>query len=461
MAKATPKECFHVLTSKLKVYIMINVFFKLVKKWLNGCILLIKGLSKLERITLYVSILWVAIQIVLLFFYWDHPDGNDEKEYIKHAMDVVATGELYPSAMHVYDLFVHAPGWSNWLAVVYLLFETVRVQMVINLLVNVCILVEIFYISLRLFDKCTACIAVIIYCSLCSTWFVDLHMLSDHPSYFLSLTAFCITMSRRWYWVVVAGLIYALSYTIRPTVMAFLVGSVVLMWFMHRRWSHYVLLLVPYFLLLYGIGKYTESRIGIYLNTSSLGGFGMMHGWNEEATPWANMTVFEHKGNSAYIEDAEHMTFAEKDSIWKARAIAIFFGDPVRMLKLGPQRTFRYYSHDAWTQEDVVWVCDYERAIHSDNPQAELLKRHLRQSVFSLTYYVMIILFVLSLFYFWREVLSGKGALLVILGFSTSVTFFFPAEVRGHYAFLFTMVIWASYYLRMRLANKNRAGTGL
>ena len=421
----------------------------------------LKGLAKLERITLYVSIVWVTIQIVLLFIYWGHPDGNDEIRYIGHAMDVVATGELYPSAMHVYDLFIHAPGWSNWLAVVYLLFGTVRVQMVINLLMNIGILVEIFYISLRLFDRRTACFSVIIYCSLCSTWFVDLHLLSDHPSYFLFLTAFCLAMNRRWYWVVLAGLIYALSYTIRPTVMAFLVGSIVLMWFMHRRWNYYLLLLVPYFLLLYGIGKHTESRIGIYLNTSSLGGFGMMHGWNEETAPWADMTVFEHKGNSAYIENAEYLTFAEKDSIWKARAIDLFIDDPVRILKLGPQRTFRYYSHDAWPLEEVIWRNDYERAINSENPQTELLKRHLRQAAFSLTYYLMMILFILSLFRFWRGALSGRGALLVIWGLSTGVTFWFPAEVRGHYAFLFTMVIWASYYLRMRLAIKNRVGTDL
>jgi hypothetical protein len=236
--------------------------------------------------------------------------------------------------------------------------------------------------------------------------------------------------------------------------MAYVAGSVVLMWFMHRRWSHYALLLVPYFLLLYGIGKYTESRIGIYLNTSSLEGFGLMHGWNEEATPWANMGVFGHKGNSAYIEDAEHKTFAEKDSIWKARAIALFIDDPVRILKLGPQRSFRYFSHDAWTPEDVVWINDYNRAIHSTNPQAEILKRNLRQAAFSFTYYVMIILFVLSLFRYWREALTSKGALLVILALSTGGTFLFPAEVRSHYAFLFTIVIWASYYLRMRFAEE-------
>lgn len=406
----------------------------------------LKSLTKLERLTMGVAVAWVMIQVLMMLIYWNHPDEPDSHEYITHAMDVVSTGELYPSAMHVYDRFIHAPGWSNWLALVYMVFGTVRVQMVLNLLMSICILAEVYYIARELFDCRTSCFAVIIYCSLCSTWFVGLHLLSDHPSYFLFLTAFCLSLNKKWYWVSVAGIVYALSYTIRPTVMAYLAGSLFVMWFLHRRWSHYVLLLVPYFLLLYGIGKYTESRIGIYLNTSSLGGFGLMHGWNEEATPWANMGVFGHKGNSAYIENAEHKTFAEKDSIWRTRAISLFLKDPVRILKLGPQRTFRYYSHDTWPQEDVVWVHDYDRVVHSENPKAELLKRNLRQAAFSLTYYLMFILFVLSLFHHWREALSAKGALLVILLLSTGVTFLFPAEVRSHYAFLFAMVIWAAYY---------------
>lgn len=412
----------------------------------------LKSLTKLERAAVCVAVAWVVVQVVMLIVYWNHPDEPDSAEYIARAMDVVSTGELYPSAMHVYDRFIHAPGWCNWLALVYIVFGTVRVQMVINLLMSIGILAEIWYIARRLFDGSTACWAVILYCTLYSTWFVDLHLLSDHPSYFLFLTGFCLSMSRRWYRVVAAGIVYALSYTIRPTVMAFLVGSMVVMLFMRRRWSHYVLLLVPYFALLYGIGKQTEARTGIYLNTSSLGGFGLMHGMNEEATPWANMSVFGHKGNSAYIEDAEHKTFAEKDTIWKARAIQLFKDDLVRILKLGPQRTFRYYSHDTWTQEDVVWVHDFERARNSANPRMEIMKRNLRQAAFSLTYYLVILLFAYSLFRHWREAWSAKGSLLVILLLSTGVTFLFPAEVRSHYAFLFTMVIWGAYELSHRFS---------
>ncbi len=412
-----------------------------------------KKFNTLEKTTFIFFSTWVVLQIIFLIIYWNHIDVPDACEYIKHALEVCETHELYPSEMHLYDRFTHAPGFSNFLALLYAIFGTVRVNMIVNFFMSIAIIYEIFYLANKLFNKETACFAVILYTTLCSTWFVNLHILSDHPSYFLFLTGLCLSTSKKWYYVVLAGIFYALSYTIRPTVMAYIVGSIAIMLFYKRKLFYYLCLLVPYFLILYGIGKYYESKIGIFTNTSSLGGYGLMHSVNEETATYADTRVFDHKNNSAYIENEESFTFAQKDSIWKTRAIEIIKKDPVRLIKLAPLRLLRAFSHDAWSQEDVVWIHDYNNAIQSSNPQRALIMRHLRQGAYSLTYYLIIIVFILSIIKNWRDIFTIKGGLIVILFLKLCVNLISIAEVRGHYAFLFVMVIWAAYFIEQQYHN--------
>lgn len=410
----------------------------------------LKKMNALEKTAFIFFIIWVLLQIIFLFIYWNHTDVPDASEYIKHALEVCNTHELYPSKMHMYDRYTHAPGLVNFLALLNTVFGTVKVDMIINFLMSIAIIYEIFYLANKLFNKETAYFAVILYTTLCSTWFVNLHILSDHPSYFLFLTGLCLSTNKKWYYVLLASICYALSYTIRPTVMAFIVGSIIIMLFYKRKFYYYLCLVVPYLLILYGIGKYNESRIDIYTNTSSLGGFGLMHSVNEETSSYANMSVFNHKYNSAYIENAESYTFAEKDSIWKARSIELIKKDPIRLIKLAPLRLLRQYSHDAWTQEDIVWVHDYENAIKSDNPKLALTMRYFRQLIFSLSYYFIIFIFIISLIKNKRDIFTEKGGILIILLLEIGVALISIAEIRSHYAFLFVMAIWAAYYLHQR-----------
>ena len=401
--------------------------------------------DRLFSVAVIVAVLWCIVQIAILIIGWNHTLQPDSVEYTTNARFSYEHGVLYPSVYNLYDRFTHAPGLVNFLIVIYALFGTFKPVMIINLLMNLAILYEVYYVAMFFFNKKVAYISVILYCIIIVPLFVPLHILSDHPSYFLFLTGFCLSLQKKWYWIVLAGVCYALSYTIRPTVLAYLVPSLLFMVVYKRSYKYYLCLLVPYMGILYGIGKFFENEIGIYTNTSHISGYGMMHSANEKTWAGPDMSFDSDPENSGYIANADKFTFAEKDSIWKARAIQWVKNNPKRYLSLAPQRFFRSYALDYWSLQDVFEDNQYEKAIHSANPEVALRNLRLQQMMVSVPYYIILALFVFALVKKRKELFTSKGIILFISAFYMGTTFFFEAEHRTHYAFIFPLIIWAAY----------------
>lgn len=401
--------------------------------------------NKLQSLTFVVAVLWVIVQIVILVLGWNHRLSPDSVEFTANAKFSYEHEVLYPSIYNLYDRFTHAPGLVNFLIVVYAIFGTFKAAIILNLLMNVAILYEVYYVAKFFFNVKVAYVSVLLYCIIIVPLFVPLHILSDHPSYFLFLTGFCLSLQKKWYWVVLAGVCYALSYTIRPTVLAYLVASIVFLVVNKRSYRYHFYLLIPYIGLLYGIGKYFENEIGIYTNTSHISGYGMMHAANEKTWAGPDMSFDGDPQNSGYIANADKLTFAEKDSIWRTRAIQWIKDHPQQYLMLAPQRFFRSYALDYWSLQDAFEDNQYENAIHSSNPEKALRDLRLKQMMVSVPYYLVMMLFVVALIIHRKQVFSNKGVILIITALFTGTTFLFAAEHRSHYAFLFPMVIWAAF----------------
>lgn len=406
--------------------------------------------DKLAMAAGITACVWIIIQVVLIITAWDHFLAPDEKEYMRRALFAYNNNVIYPSVHNLNDMFTHAPGLVNLYMLIYAVFKSFKIMMLINLLMNIAILYEVYYIAKTFFSKNVGYVAVIIYCTIVSTWFVPLHYLSDHPSYFLFISGFCLTLQKKWYFIVLGAICYALSYTIRPTVLAYLMTSIIFMIANKRSWKYYVCLLVPYFGILYGIGKYFENEIGIYTNTSHITGFGMAHSANDETWAGPDMSFYQHPDNSAYIENSDKLNFAEKDSIWKERAIQWVIDNPERYAMLAPKRFFRSYALDDWSTNDIFTKDAYGQAIKSDNPQRALTFLRVKQFMISVPYYIMLLLFAYSLCVNRKEIFTRKGIILFITLFYTGTTFLLLAEHRSHYAFIFPMIIWAAYGVEQR-----------
>ena len=399
-----------------------------------------------RRTAITITTIWGILQIIFLIIYWNHPEVPDAKSYCGHALQCVQDGTIYPSIKNINDSYIHAPGFVNLLALEYYIFGTFKVNYILNILLNIVILWEIYFLGRKIFNERIANIAVIIYCFIFSNLFAPLHSLSDHPSYFLALSGLCLALSKKWYYIALAGVCYAISYTFRPTVMAFVACSIIYLFANRNRFTSYVYLLIPYIFLLTGIGICNKARIGHYVNTSSLAGYGLAHSANPETSIHADMTVFQHSYNTVtYIPNAETISFATKDSIWKARSIQWIKENPKKYLSLFIPRLLRSYSADWWSLEDIIVVNDYEKAMKSNNPEYALKMRRLKQFIESIPYYLMILLFISSLIINRKTIFSKKGILLIITLLALGYSMISVAELRFHYSFIFVMALWAAY----------------
>lgn len=399
--------------------------------------------KKTARITACV---WLALQIIVIIVYWNHPATNDDLSYCRRALLTLGQGSTYPSMANLYDDYIHAPGLVNLLAAVYWVFGTFKANYVLNLLLNVGVLAEVYYLGKKVFNQRVACLSVIFYCCILSHLFVPLHNISDHPAYFLSLSGLCLCMGKRWWQLVAAGLLFAAAYTFRPTVMAFVACGAVYLLLHRARWTSFVALFATFFVALVLVGQHNRNQTGIFVTTSILAGYGLAHSANPETQVYANVQVFDHPHNEVtYIHHRHRLTFAQKDSIWRARAANWIANNPCAYAKLALPRVLRSYSTDWWTLEDVVVVHDYDRAMRSDNPSRAMKLRRTKQFVESIPYYLVVLLFGFSLIINRKRIFSYQGGLLVITALALGYATLSIAELRFHYAFVFVMVLWAAY----------------
>ena len=111
--------------------------------------------KKTARITACV---WLVLQIIVMIVYWNHPATNDDLSYCRRALLTLAQGSTYPSMANLYDDYIHAPGLVNLLAAVYWAFGTFKANYVLNLLLNVGVLAEVYYLGKKVFNQRVACL---------------------------------------------------------------------------------------------------------------------------------------------------------------------------------------------------------------------------------------------------------------------------------------------------------------
>lgn len=203
--------------------------------------------NRLRRFAIGMSIVWIIVQIVMIAYFFNTEQRSDQGAYMAIARDCFENGEWYPMQKHVYSSYIWAPGLINYFILQLKIFGTLKLNMVFNLLMNVGILYEVYYLARRFFSVRTAYISVIVFCLLYSNYFVVLPAGTEIPFLFLSLTAFCLCLNtgRKVGLLVLAGVLFAVANWIRPLVIIFVPVAVLYMIVNRYRWQHYVSLLLP------------------------------------------------------------------------------------------------------------------------------------------------------------------------------------------------------------------------
>lgn len=411
----------------------------------------------LRKVTLRTLLIWIIIQIVLVIVYWNNDQGPDQQGYMSHALQCFGIGSTYPSVLNLYDQYLQSPGMVNYLLLQHILFGTTNfsIDKIFNIFLNIGIVINIFYLGKRFFGQATAYLSVIIFCCLPTNIFAPIWVLSELPYLFLALTGFNLSLSKKWWLVVLAAVLYGVAHTFRPLVLAFLLTSVIFYCIQRRRLQYYPLVIIPYVLVLFLIGMYNKSNTGYFVTSSTTGGYNLIMSANNRALARPDFSIFDDKTNIAYIPNRYSRTFAEKDSVYKARAIEWIKEHPFRYAALYLEKVGRLWSGDVWSMPKFSQWDDYDYIRTLPEPGNRVLIRRMIQAIEGIPYYIMMIFFFITLYKCRDSIFTKKGLFLIILFLGTAGTCLFTVEVRFHYPYVFCIILWTAFGVSKYIDYKN------
>jgi len=405
--------------------------------------------SALRKITVLIVVLWVLLQLGLVAYFWGAPQSSDPGNYIHIAARCEKAGTWYPSQDSVYSPYIWNPGFINFLIFQIKYLGTTNFNAVFNVLMNLGIVAEIFLLARKLFSARIARFSVILYCLVYSNAFVPLTASTEIPFLFLSLGALCLCASRKYRWILLAGLLFAVANWVRPLVIIFLPAALALFVYEKRPWPTYAALAVPMMLLTFLIGKCNEARMGYFVTQSTTSPLNLIMTANDQAYGGVATSIFTDKNSTGYLENEASLTFEERGKIWKERAVDWIKRNPGRYAFLYVKKLAGLYVEDSWADRPLLgnsgFVDSY--VVQKKVGTAKFAGVAALMILKSLVYYAVLLLFAHFLWKNWRKPTFGKLFLLSILVFGTLITCLFCVSPRYHYPFFFTIVICAAFSL--------------
>ncbi len=409
--------------------------------------------EKLKTVTLTIVLIFIAVHIFLLIFYFGNPQHSDQVVHMNVANKAFSEGTWYPTASNLYDNFIVAPGLINFLILQLKLFGTMNYNGVFQLLMNLTMLFEVYYIAKHFFSKVVGYIATIIYCLIYSNYMGILIWGTEIPFLFLCLTAFSLSLTKKWYNVLIASALLAMSNTIRPLSILFIVTICLYFALSKTRWKQYALLCIPFFLLNYGYGKINEARMGYFVNTSTTGGTNLLQTANDYAdgTTSKGSNIIRAKDSKfAYANNTDKTVF-EKDKMWHDAGIEWIKQNPKRYFMMFFKKIPYLYADDTWPERLV----DLENLTKKESGDKTYF---IMMTIKNTPYYTVCLLAILGIVFFfknlYKEHRNGLITLLAYFIMGTGGTVLMPVMPRYHYPFLFVLIIFAAYTINRTYRNK-------
>ena len=412
----------------------------------------------------FFIVLSVLLQITLISIFFFAKQGSDQGLYLQMALKCYESGEWYPMAEHVYSSYIWNPGFINWLILQWHILGTDRLNMLFNLLMGFGILFDIFWLSKVFFSKRVAYFSVILYCLLHSTIWSVVAANTEIPFLFLCLTGFVLVVKaikqtsslNSIFLFIISGILFMLGNYIRPLALIFLLSSIILMVIKKKHWTSYVSLILPYVILNLCVAFLAHKKIGYYVYQSTTSGVNLIMTSNDKAYGGVATSLLRDSTSTCFIKNSGKLTFKEKDRIWKERSFEWIKNHPFRFSGLYIMKMFGLYIEDSWADRPLLGGDGFvDKAAHGKSGKSAVIQKVGGMFAKSLTYYIVLVLFFVSIWKFKRELLTEKGYVLLILLLGTLITCLFSVSPRYHQPFLFAVVIWAAYGLDNLLIKRN------
>ena len=401
-----------------------------------------------------VLVIWLVAQIITLVYYRNTPQFSDAKDYEALAAHCYAVGTFYPDSSQVYSRFIFNPGYVNYLVLHLMVFGSLSLVGFFNILLNLLIAFEIFYLCKSLFNKNVAYIAVILYCLLPSNVLLVQPHLTEILFLALTFGAICLVRKDRYGAIVLAGVLFALANWVRPVVVLFVLPLLLYMIFNRFNYRNYLAMFVPFLLCVLLIAGAAKQNSGHFIIQASTGGYNLLQGANDEMNGGYGNACFK-EGKIGYIENEDALTYAERDAIWKERSVRWVLDHPMKYVGYIPVKMARMW----WGDDYLDGFLSSDAPFYGTHPTTrDKLGRVLSGAMFSLTYYIIMACFCVALFSLRKKMTKNDWLLLLPLILGTLMQALIYGTQRYHYPYMPIVVLFAAWWIYSKLTKKDAYG---
>lgn len=441
---------------------------------------------KLKRLSTGIFIYWIIAMFIIWLVFHNEPQCIDACRFARNAMSNFLNGTLYPSAPDLYQDYVTAVGYSDLLELVYLIFGRLGWMQFVNMAMNICIALEMYYIAKRLFSATTGYIAIVLYCFMTTNLFPFLQLVTEIPYLFFALSAFTMCVKamdkpERNEWktsamLAVSGVLFGVAHTVRAIELAFLIPALAYIVIMSSKWYgafrlawrrmsiRIVAIVAFYALLLWGVGTYFKSQTGVFINGSQTGWYLLVRSADPVhpiSSGWSS--VYE-EGGIAYMPDWHKHTIMERNAMFKRVGLQWISEHPVRYAEICGMRAVKMWGADYFYLPNLTGYDDLVTDQQMPNPRRALQIRRIAEVVYSGVWYATFVLCLVGVVMTVARRRKGNDGgdkknksntmvLLLIMVLGTLGTCLFPVEIRYHYPYTWAMTIIGAEALR-RIAFK-------
>ena len=301
--------------------------------------------------------LYIGVQTGLLFVI-NVPFTSDSLHYYQLAADCVKHHSLYPASHNLFDEYILAPLFINYLICLLKWWHDPEMIHVANLLLNSLLALLTYFIVRRVTrNGVSAKIALILYMAYLNTLGAIFLNLTEFIFSLLILTTLFLVIYKKTGIFFIAGIIAACAFNVRPVGIVLPISISIAIWLQklgNKKKLMMNALLLSGFTIAAGVfGLISKMTFGHFITNSTNGSVNILIGANEHATGTFNSDVFL-PGNRGYIPNEEALPYYEKNQIWRTRAIGWIRNHPGRWLMLIPVKLLVLYLWDDWALHPLL-----------------------------------------------------------------------------------------------------------
>ncbi|MDR3609094.1 MAG: glycosyltransferase family 39 protein [Ignavibacteriaceae bacterium] len=412
----------------------------------------------------YVLLLYFIIQIIFLFKF-PLIYTSDSGYYFKLAQDCISHHGFYPLPQHLFEDYIVAPLYVNFIIILLLIFNSSFTIGIFNIVLNAIQIFLLYKITTIIIDEKAARISVILYILYLNN--LGLVMLNLTELFFTVIVSgglyfFLKQKSRSLF---IAGIFCGLSIAIRPIgwalVLSFLTIETYRVYKKEVRFRGVSYLIAGLFIIVLLFGSISKLYFGEFIYTSNNGPLNILMGANDNANGGFYAKVFD-KGQPGYIEHPENLTYYQKQEFWKNNAGSWITAHPLKWVMLFPKKLLNMFAWDDVSVSKIVFnnfnLYNFLKAVKEHVPMGiafagfstiEIFIWGTLQVYHHLFYFFILFFFIFGIIKYRFKVFSNSdfNLLLLFLLIGIMMTIATIGDPRFKYPYMFIIFIFNSLFI--------------